>query len=311
MADIKNSFNTPNNRESLDNDIYFVDQLKTPVVSVSKKGKASAKLEEWTVDSIEDAKDNAITENADFGVADMQPADRIGNRLQTAERVVKVSDLQRELNSAGYEDELDQEIMKKTKALKTDIEFGICKSGAQVVGNGTSIASKSAGLETFISTNVDAGAGATEASGNGTDVRTAGTSRAFAESQITNVMATTYENGGTPSLMVLSPTKKVQASSFLGLAATTRNTDAMTKTAYNAVDVYVSDFGQLDIVPSTFSNTETALILDPSHLELKTIRDFKEISKGKDSHTETVSIITDFVLCVKNEKSCAAVYDLS
>tara|TARA_R110002126_G_scaffold110961_3_gene248705 strand:+ start:846 stop:1781 length:936 start_codon:yes stop_codon:yes gene_type:complete len=311
MADIKNSFNTPNLRESMDNEIYFVDQLKTPVVSSISKGKAVAKLEEWNVDAISDAKDNAIAENADFGTADMQPADRIGNRLQTAERVVKVSDLSRELNTAGYEDELDQQIMKETKALKTDIEFGVCKSGAQVVGNGTSVSARSAGIETFISTNTDSGVGAVEAAGNGTDVRTAGTLRSFAESQITAVMATAYENGATPSMMILSPTKKVQASGFLGLAVATRNTDAMTKTAYNAVDVYVSDFGQLDIVPSTYSNTATALILDTSNLELLTIRDFKEIAKGKDSHTETVSIVTDYTLKVNNEKSCAAIHDLS
>lgn len=311
MADIKNTINTPNIKESQDNEIYMVDQLDTPVISFAKKGKAKAMYEEWNVDTISDAKVNAITENANFGTADMQPAVRVGNRLQTAERVVKVSDLSREIDVAGYNDELLQNKTKETKALKTDVELGVCTSGAQVIGNGTSVASISAGIETFVSTNTDSGAGAVEATGYGTDVRTAGTLRSFAEAQITNAMVKTHENGGRPTIMVVSPSKKVQASGFLGLALNTRNVDAQMKTAYNAVDVYVSDFGKLNIVPSTYTNTETALILDPSHLELKTLREYKEQVKGKDSHTETVSIIIDFTLQVKNEKGCAAIYDLS
>jgi len=210
------TFDAETNREDLANDIWDVSPTETPFMSTVTKNEATNTLHEWSTDELEAASaSNAVIEGEDATVEVSAPKTRLNNYTQISDKTAQVTGSQRAADVAGLSDELDYQMIKKGKALKTDMESALLANKAKVVGD-TSTARELAGIEAWISSNVNSGSGAVEASGDGSDDRTAGTSRSFAEDQLKDVLAQCYDAGGDPNLLMLGSFNKQAASSFVG-----------------------------------------------------------------------------------------------
>lgn len=74
--------------------------------------------------------------------------------------------------------------------------------------------------------------------------------------------------------------------------------------------VYVSDFGTLDIMPSRFIRTRTAMILETEKWALATLRPFETVDLAKTGDADKKLITVEYTLEARQEKSSGAVKDL-
>jgi len=77
------------------------------------------------------------------------------------------------------------------------------------------------------------------------------------------------------------------------------------------MDVYVSDFGEMAVVPNRFQRARDVWLLDPDYYKLAFLRPFFQREVASTSDGEQRAIIVEYTLQVDNEKALGAVYDLA
>jgi len=300
------TFDAIGNREDLSEAIYMVSPTETPFFNSIGVEKATATLHEWQVDALAAAAANAHIQGQDTTGNDAVATTRPTNRSQISKKIVQISRTQETVDKAGRDSEMAYQTAQRLKELKRDMEFIVTGNQAVVTGDSTT-ASKLRSLSAWYTTNVSkAGDG-----GNGTTTkaRTDGTQRAFTETLLLNLMQTTWDNGGDPSMLMTGSFNKRILSSFAGGAS--RTVEAEGQQLVQAIDLYVSDFGTLQVVPNRFSRARDAHALDPAFWAIAYIdTPFSEpLSKTGDS--EKKHIVTEYTLEAKNEASSGIVADLT
>lgn len=302
------TYDVTGNREDLSDIIYDVSPTQTPFISSIARGNATATNHEWQTDSLAAAANNAVIEGEDATTTAASFTTRLGNQTQISDKVPQVTRTQRQVNSAGRADELDYQVMKMGKELKRDMEFVLLSSKAKVVGS-ESTARELAGVPAWMTTNTDFGATGADPTGNGTDTRTDGTQRAFLEADLKTVLSSCWDNGGEPDTIMVGSFNKQAMSSFTGGA--TRTVDAADKRLTAAIDVYVSDFGELAVVPNRFQRSREALILQTDMWAMASLTEFQETPLAKNGDADRVQLLSEYTLVAKNEAASGIVADLT
>lgn len=287
--------------------------MDTPFMSAIGKGSASNTFHEWQTDALAAASaSNAVIEGDDPANDTITATVRLGNYTQLSDKVIQVSSTQRAANNAGRGDELSYQLMKRSKELKRDIESSLTSNNASVAG-AAGTARQSAGFEAWIQTNDSRGAsGANTAFSGGIQAAaTDGTQRVFTETLLKDVLQLCWENGGDPTMVMVGAFNKKAMSGFVGVADQVRDTGNKRATIVGAADVYVSDFGQLDIIANRFSRSRSALVIDPSMWKLAYYQRFKTEDLAKTGHSDRKMLSVEYTLESCNEKASGVVSDLT
>ena len=314
------SYAARGNREDLQDKIYMVSPEKTPVSSAIKRIKVTNRIHEWQRDTLATPnKDNAVIEGDDRAGNSLVPTQRVANTTQLFDKTVIVSAAQRKHNSAGRSDEMKYQLAKKAfPELKRDFEAAILSDNVAVQGN-SSTARKLAGLGALIYTNSShGGPGVTPAhtAGLATTAQTAGTNRAFAETQLKTVMQGIYTNSGEmPTMVSLTPSHKTAFSAFTGIAQQRKDVKGKEQAIIvGGADVYVSDFGNLTIVPNyvqATANANTAFILNPEYLSVGVFKPLDSVPLAKTGHADKELASMEFTLIVESETAQGKVANLN
>tara|TARA_Y100000310_G_scaffold345726_1_gene468882 strand:- start:3653 stop:4597 length:945 start_codon:yes stop_codon:yes gene_type:complete len=308
-ADTFSSYDAVGNREDLADFISMISPTATPFQSGIATVPATSTKHEWQTDSLAAASGtNAVIEGDDATTDASTATSRVFNYTQILDKVPRVTGTQSAMDSAGRADEMDYQIMKRTKEIKRDLETSFLANNAQVAGNDTT-ARELGGVESYIATNDDFGATGASPTGDGTDARTDGTQRAFTESQLKTVIASCFDNGGEPDTIMVGSFNKQALSSFSGGA--TRNINADSKQLVNAIDVYVSDFGTMQVVPNRFMRSRSALVLDMGLWKKADLRAFSREDLAKTGDTTRVQLLMETTLQAENEAGSGGVFDLT
>ncbi len=308
-ADTFSSYDAIGNREDLADVIYDISPTDTIFMSTIAKTAASATQHEWQTDSLAAASaSNAVIEGDDATTTASSPSVRLGNYTQISDKVPRVTGTQRVVDSAGRGDEFDYQILKAGKELKRDMESALLANNAKVAGNDTT-ARELAGVPAWLATNTDFGATGADPTGDGTDARTDGTQRAFTEDQLKSVIASIWDEGGEPDLIMVGSFNKQAMSAFTGNAQ--REVNAADRRLEAAIDVYVSDFGELAVRPSRFMRSREALVLDTDMWSMATLRDFEQTPLAKTGDSDRVQLLSEYTLVCKNEKASGIIADLT
>lgn len=304
-------------RESLADFIDHTSAEDTPIYSMARKGKISATFEEWQTDVLAAAsKDNAIIEGADATYPTPTATKRLGNYVQTARKDFKIAKMLDVVKKAGRSTETKYQSLMQGAALKTDIEASLSQNNP-AVAPATATAGKSASLETFAWDVVSHGAtGSTTVvtAGAPTTAPVDGTQRALSEALVKTVLADGYGKGARYKMAVMGATQKQTFSGLAGLSSTRNNFSTMKGkqgVILGAADVYVSDFGDIALVPSQFMRSRTILFLDPEGIEVKMGRRFEEEELAKTGDAEGRQIMADFTLVVRNPRHVGKLADLT
>lgn len=312
-SDTTQTYGVVGRREDLTDVIHDVTPTETPFMSAIGKGVAKNTYHEWQTDALAAASGtNAVVEGDNPANDAITATVRLGNYTQLSDKVIQVSSSQRESVNAGRGDELSYQLMKRSKELKRDIETRLTGNYASVAGN-ASTARECAGFEAWIQTNDSRGAtGANTAFSGGIQAAaTDGTQRIFTETLLKDVLQLCWENGGDPSMIMVGAFNKKALSSFAGIADQIRDTGSKRATIVGAADVYVSDFGQLDIIANRFSRSRSALVVDPSMWKLAYYQRYKTEDLAKTGHSDRKMLSVEFTLESSNEKASGCVADLT
>jgi len=306
------SFDAKGIRESLSDIISSIAPEEVPFQSNIGSKSVSNTYFEWSTDSLASVSKTAQIDGDDVGSFDSTAATtRVGNYTHILRRTLIVADNLAAQDLAGRNDELSYQMAKRGKEIKRDLEAVLTDNNAQVAGN-SSTARETGGLGAWIATNDVFGSGGASPTGDGTDARTDGTQAAFTETMLKTAMQAAYTSGGEPSILMVGPHNKTVVSGFAGIAAQRymAPSDSPT-TIIGTADVYMSDFGTLNVVTNRFSRDRDAFFLDPEYAAVATLRPIQQVELAKTGDAEKRMILVEAGLEILNEGAHAGVFDLA
>jgi len=314
MAQPTNTFDTYDAvgiREDLQDVIYSISPTETPFMSSAAREQVKNTFHEWQTDALAAAvTNNAVIEGDDATLDAASATSRIGNYTQIMDKTVVITGTQESVDKAGRASELAYQIAKKSKELKRDIESTLLTNQARVAGD-SSTARKFGSIGAWIATNdnFNVADGTSPTANNGSDARNDGTPRAMTEDMLKDVIKNVWNAGGNPSVVMVGPFNKQKISGFTG--GSTRFDASEDKTLYTSIDVYSSDFGDLEVVPNRFSRDRDALVLDMDYWSVGFLRDFTMHELSKTGDAEKRQLLVELTLISRNEAASGGVFDLT
>ncbi len=300
-------------REDLSDIISRIDPSETPIYSALSKETVRNTVFDWLVQELASAaSNNYVAEGADASFATPTQAVRFSNVTQISQKDAAVSGTLDSVDTAGRDRESAYQKVLKGLELRRDMEKMLVVDNAKATG----ATRETAALSSWI-TNVSVGGGSGAApTGDGSDVPTGGTDRALTLALIDAAHQAAYEDGGNPSLLVLSPSKKA---AFSDLSSGSVATNQIQYTApreaaiVGSVSLYLSDYGELSVVIDRQIGNDRIYLLDSDYASIVPLpgRDFAVTDLAKTGDASKFQIITEFGLKVSAPKAHAAVYDLS
>jgi hypothetical protein len=320
MAAITNTytrFDAKGVREELSNVIYQISPEETPFMSNVGKENVKNTFYEWQTDDLASAvSTNAQIEGDDITSFTAATATvRLGNYTQISRKDVVISGTLESVDKAGRRSELSYQMAKRGAELKRDMETAMLANQAATAGS-TSAARKTGALQAFLKTNTNEGTGGGDPSYTSipdaarTDATTTNL-RAFSETLLKDVIQKVWTQGGKPSVVMAGPVNKQNLSKMAGIAQQRYNAQgAKPSTIIGAADVYVSDFGNVTIVPNRFQRERDVFVLDTEYASVAYLRPFQTVELAKTGDADKRMLLVEWGLKVMNEKAHGAVYDL-
>lgn len=315
-ANTNETYDVSTIREDLQDALISISPTETPFMSSIGRKTADNTYFEWpTVDLASPSSTNRVIEGESAPGNDAPTnAVRLGNYTQLSDKVVEVSSTANAVNGVGDAQTLAKQLAYKLKELKRDMETMLLDNVAASAGaSGTARAT--AGIGGFLRTNVDRGTGGANGTLSGTTsgyvnaAATDGTLRALTETMLKDVIASCWDNGAEPSIVLCgSAVKQKISSTFTGSA--TRYRDISDKKVVASIDLYVSDFGELQIVPTRFQRARDVLVLDPSYARVAYLQNTKQEKLAKTGHAERRLISVEYGLQIDTEKAHGIIADI-
>jgi hypothetical protein len=312
-------------REDLSDIIHNISPTETPFQSNIGRGSASSDKPEWQIDSLATAnEDNAHIDGDDFSGDALTDPTRLATYCQISRKDIVVTRRADKVNKAGMKSALAYFVAKAGKELKRDVEARITNNQIPVQGNAT-LASETGGADVWLTSNTSNGALGSDPTLSGglpNAAATPGNEQQLSEADLLTVIRSCYENGGNPTMIMMIPEVKQAFSNFMfssSASLATQNQDHGTKprgglTVVGAVDVYVSNFGVLDVVPNRFQTKYAALdanssvfVIDPEYWEVAYLDGYMTERIAKSGDSEKRMLLVDYGLCCKNEAASGVV----
>lgn len=310
-----------NVREDLIDKITMTNPEKTPIISAMGRDTAENTYHEWQRDNLRAPnKDNAALDGDDATASAKTPPQRVANYCQIFQDTISVSGRAERVKKAGMKSAMAYYKAKAYKELQRDMEAMVVSANVAAAGS-AGVASKSGGLGVLLYSNAQHGAGGStvaHTSGAPTVAPTAGTGRALTEALIKAAVQATYiASGEVPPAVYLSPNHKGVFSGFAGIAVNRVEIPAKSNNTTQAkiiggADVYVSDFGNLEIVPHYIMAGSTMVFgLSPEQGDIVYLRSFQADPLGNTGDNTKNQVLVDATLRMKSEQSSFKIADLT
>lgn len=328
MAQVANTFETydaTGNREELADRIYQITPEESPFLSLIGRKPVASTHPEWQTDTLGSPDtDNNQPEGNDWSFDAITPTTRVGNHTQISDKKIIISRTQDRTSKAGRKSELAREIAKKGVELRIDMEAISLSNQASSAGSGNGATNRKAGtFRAWLSTNDNMGSGGSSGGFNSStslvDTATNGTQRAFTKAILDAVILSSYNAGGSPKTLMCSPYVKTVFSTFMSDSNVAQQRYAAGKgqtTIVAAADIYLSDFGQISVVPNRqmaragASVARNAFLIDPRMVSLGVFDDIQLVKPAKTGDAEKRVLVTEYTLLVNNEAAHGVAADL-
>lgn len=292
--------------------IFNVAPTDTPFLSMCGKSEATQTLHEWQTDTLASPAENAALEGADTTAFSESFTTELSNKTQILRKGINVSGTAQAVKQAGVSRQYAYQMALRTRELKKDVEYALLQNKVARADNGSSEGRLMTGLPCWMQTNYATEDG-TRASLPGTAC-TAGTTRVPTEAMLKALLTDIYNAGGNPDRIMMAPDIRVKMSEVLS-GGTTRMDKAERRKATAVIDVYVSDFGALKLVPNRvqafepFSKT-CAFVLDPQYWKVAYLRGFTEERLAVTGDSLKGHVLVECTLEARNDASSGVLADL-
>ncbi len=295
--------------EDVENIIFNISPMDTPVLTMAKKKDATATNHQWQTDSLAAAAANRAIEGDDSTYATAAPTTMLSNRLQISKKSVMVSGTADAVRKYGRAKEFAYQIAKRGKEIKRDMEFAITQNQASSAG-GSGTARSSAGLESMIAGNrilpTTSNTGTTPGySGGDWAAPTDGTATGAGSTLSETYLIQALEAGSYQKRQVATFGGATKYAGFYN-----PKQGAAQGMVIGGVDLYVSDFGEHKLMLDRFMRTRTVLCLDPEYVSVAWLRPLKFEERAKTGDATRGELLGEWTLVLDNPDAHAKVQDL-
>ena len=315
-------------REDVMNKIWDISRIPLPFTDMVGSGSHKNEYREWTTDELA-APDlnNAVVDGSDASGNNTKLGARVGNHSQISDKVVRVSYRADASDTIGRAKELAYQLSRRQQELRRDVEAIALSNQASAADDGDSVAGKAGGLPAWLeTTHINGTPGGFNLSSGIVEARTPGNATALTERNIKDAVESIYNEGGDPSQMMSIPSVIAKFSEYLFTSSarvatltSDQGKSSEKATALGAVNVYVTDFGTLNLVPNrlqqTYQSADAAavadvFILDPAYLELSYLHGYRTDTLAKTGLAENRQMAVDWTLVVNTEKAHGVIGDI-
>jgi uncharacterized protein DUF5309 len=308
------------NREDLEDMIWDLFVEETYCLSNFDRVQADGVNHEWMLDALAAASVNAQLEGNQEAYTTLANPTRVGNPCQISDKLFLVSRTQEKVAKAGRTSEIQRNAMKKMRELKNDIEFSIVRNNGAVAASASITTRMSAGMESWIVTNVtyaSAGTGQSHPAFSG-GIQTSSTSGvslgALTETIFTSALELAWGQGGTTSIILTNARQKSVINGFgAGVQKTIDLASGSTAQfgVVGALDMYVSSFGNHRIVLHRHVRNTCVMAIDPSYwavafLDAPFVEPYAKTADGEKRH-----MAAEWTLVSRNQAASAIVDSIS
>ena len=304
--------------------IYDLSPTETPFVSSIGRDRARNILHQWNVDELADPVANAQKDGDDHSGQSLTSVTKVGNYCQISTKYLTISGRADVVDKPGRDSETAYQVAKKMLELRRDLEHNALLRQLGRVGTSAQ-SGRTAGVPAWIRSNVSLAPNQTApdaatATGPGSLGTVANDGQALDESDFLSVVEQCYTEHDAPQLIMMGPKLKQAFSGYIYTSASARvatpyqdftKNPGMGAVVQGAVEVYVTDFGQIRVVPNRFIPNQTinskvtqhVFLLNPKYWCLSYLRGFKRIKIAKTGDSTKRMLLADWCLTSKNEKA--------
>jgi hypothetical protein len=291
--------------EDVDDIISNISPTKTPFQSSIGSEKVAARLFEWQEDSLAAVADNKQVEGFTATEATLTATTMRSNYTQILSKTIKVSKTADAVKTYGRAKETAYQLSKAGEELKRDLENAMVGlDNDKVLGDATTAREFASAL--FM---IDSSAQViTDADGTTTTANVAGP---LTETNVLTLHKNLYNNGSDPSILMIKPADSLLVANFAAVTSQRIRDFGNNKRLVNAVEVYVSPFGELKVVLNRFINTGFALMYDPEMWKKCVLRPWQRVMLAVTGDNESHMIVGEFSLKHRNFKASGTIENLT
>lgn len=238
------SYDQTRQSEDVQDVIYNVSPVDTPVCSMARTLRATGKLHEWTEDVLQPATKNAAIDGADAGTDQSSPVAEINNYCQIFTKVARISGTLEEVDKYGRDSEMAYQLELRYGEMANDEELALIggpngtPQGQVAVAGSSAVAREMASIQELMRNGR-----------NGADLvaTSVATTAAALEEELQDLHELCYDLGGNPGYLFVPPKGARSIAKFSAAAGRERDFGS-SRTVVNVVDLYVSPYGELDVV---------------------------------------------------------------
>ena len=281
------TFDQVGKREDVEDIIYDISPTDTPMITSIGTSTAGATLHQWLQDSLAPVATNANVEGADAGTASTVTQTTKTANTQIFDKVVQVSGTAEAVGTYGRTSDLAYAIAKAGKEIKRDIEHSFV--GAQQAG--TAGNSSTARQLTSAANQISSAT-----------TNTAGSNRTLSEALVLDVAQKVYEKGGNATQMQVTPSHSVVVAGFATASGRQRDFGSST-TVVNSVDILVTPFSTISVVPNRLLNANTVLLLDTEYWSRAVLRPMQTVVLAKTGDSDKRQMLTELTLVCEHDEA--------
>ena len=294
--------------EDVVDEIYNISPIDTPFCSMSRTTQATGKIHEWTEDALQATTKNAVVEGAAAGDDQSVAVTELQNYCQIMTKVAEITGTLEIVDKYGRDSEMAYQLELRYGELANDEESAaIGDAGGD--GRQTAVAGDASTAREFACFQEQLDASVIEyATDTGLVGGVAITTVAQLETNLLRAHLATYNAGGNPNYALTDPLTAGYFASFALSAG--RNRDIRNeKTLVNVIDLYVSTYGELDVVLDR-NMTQTAnciALVDFNYTATPVLRATRDWPIAKLGDSDKRQILRESTVAVLNTKAHALV----
>jgi len=298
-------------KEDISDVISNISPTTTPFQSLIKTERVNNTVYQWQEDSLASVAANAQVEGFTATDSAMTATTMRQNFTQIMAKVVNITATSDAVATYGRAKETAYQLSKKSAELKREFEFHLvgrsqnaaagASDTARTFANafGTYVGGQAV-IDSSVTVSID-GNGATE----GTPVG------ALTEASILSVNQALYEAGSEANYIMVKPADSLIIANFDKASGRNRTINDEKKAIVNAVDLYVSPFGEQKVIINRFIKATEALVFNPNMWRVVVLRPFTRELLAKTGDADRHLIVGEYSLKHMNIKGTGRITNLS
>lgn len=293
------SYDQVGKKEDVSDIITNITPTKVPFQSMIGSEKVKNTLFQWQEDELRAVQVNAKVEGFTASDATLSPTTMRSNVTQIMEKTIKISETADAIDTYGRARESAYQLSKAGAELRRDLEHAFVGTAQTRVDGDSSTARKFAGYQAQVASSLINYTGAT-----------GGVANALDEATVLATLQELYDAGADPNVLMVTPANSLIVAAFAKAAGRYReieNGGPADRAIINAIDLYVSPFGEVKVVLNRFLKAGDTLVFDPEMWKQATLRNWTRETLAKDGDNMKMMIVGEFSLKHRNQKASAVI----